>query len=67
MGKPWPERDRAPWGNGDADGEHQGGSDPFSGPTWGNGEGRAPARSPDTDFYDRPTSGGGSDSPVVDD
>jgi len=65
MAKFWKERDSAPWGNGDPDGEARNG-DPMRGPSWGDREDRAPARSHDTDFHDRPTSGGGSDSPVLD-
>ena len=66
MAKPWPERDKAPWGDGDPDGEHVGGGNAYKGPGPGEREDRAPAKSPDTDFEDgRPTRGGGSDSPVL--
>ena len=49
--KPWSERDKGPWGDGDPDGEAVGGSEPYhDGP--GDEASMPPSEDRDDDIYD---------------
>lgn len=50
MAKPFIERDKAPWGDGDPDGEDNSGT--FPAPGYGEGEFRAPTEGPRTNMPD---------------